>query len=84
VDERQSLRVRPQLVRWYTGLTIEIRNSGLVDSLVCGYRGEAFFDQQLIPLGFPRTFARWERSGDHESGIHERNGDVSRLGALSK
>jgi len=28
-----------------------------MDSSVCGYRGEALFDQQLIPLGFARSFA---------------------------
>jgi hypothetical protein len=27
-----------------------------VDSSVCGYRGEALFDQQLIPLGFAPKF----------------------------
>jgi hypothetical protein len=30
----------------YTRLTIEIRNSGLMDSSVCGYRGENLFDQR--------------------------------------
>ena len=32
----------------YTGLTIEIQNSGLVDSLVCGSRGETLFDHQFL------------------------------------
>ena len=35
------------LVRRYTGLTIEIRDFGLMDSSVCGYCGEALFDQIL-------------------------------------
>jgi hypothetical protein len=28
-----------------------------MDSSVCGYRGEALFDQRLIPFGFARSFA---------------------------
>jgi hypothetical protein len=26
-------------------------------TLYCGYRGEALFDQRLIPLGFAESFA---------------------------
>src|ERR1700731_4054348 len=38
-----------------TRLTIEIPNSGLMDSSVCGYRGEALFDQRLISLVSPEV-----------------------------
>ena len=44
-------------IKRYTRLTSEIRNSGLMYSSVCGYRGEALFDQRLIPLGFAGSFA---------------------------
>ena len=44
-------------LKGYTRLTIEIPNSGPMDSSVCGYLGEALFDQRLIPLGFARSFA---------------------------
>jgi hypothetical protein len=50
-DQRMSKAV--EVVRRYTRLTIEIRNSGLM-ALVCGYRCEALFDQPLIPLGFAK------------------------------
>jgi hypothetical protein len=57
-------------VKRYGGLTTEIRDSGLVDSLLCGYRGEAFFDQQLIRLGF-QTFARRGAGRRSRSGVNE-------------
>jgi hypothetical protein len=55
-SQTRSIESEPRLRR-YTRPTTEIRNSGLMDSSVCGYRGEAFFDQRLIPLGFARSFA---------------------------
>jgi hypothetical protein len=58
-------------LRRYTWLTIEIRNSGLMDSSVCGYRGEALFDQRLIPLGFARSFAAG------------RGQEIAKVGAMS-
>jgi hypothetical protein len=59
------------VVKRYTRLTIEIRNSGLMDSSVCGYRAEALFDQRLIPLDFAGSFAAG------------RGQEIAKLGAVS-
>lgn len=48
----RSARLEPAVLlfwtrlRRYTGLTIEIKNSGLMDSSVWSYRGEALLDLQ--------------------------------------
>jgi hypothetical protein len=42
-----------------------------MDSSVCGYRGEALFDQRLIPLGFARSFA------------DGRGQEIAKVGAMS-
>jgi hypothetical protein len=44
-------------LRRYTRRTIEIRNSGVMDSFACGCCGEALFDHQ--PLRLSRK--QWER-----------------------
>jgi hypothetical protein len=40
-----------KVVKRYTERTIKIRNSSSMESLACGFCGEALFDQWLIPLG---------------------------------
>ena len=75
----QRMSKEMEVVRRYTGRTIKIRNSGLLDSFTCGGIRESLFDQRLIPLGFARSFACWARSGDRESVVNKRNGDFSAI-----
>jgi hypothetical protein len=65
----------PRLVKRYTGLTIEIENFRLMDSFACGSRGEALFDQWLIPLGFADSVA--VHGQEIAKVFGERNGDFS-------